>query len=292
MITRCPACRTAFRVTQEQLDAREGKVRCGKCAGVFDAREALRPEPAEPRPGRDSQPTNRPAEETAVMWPDPPEINPAPPRDRLSEPQRSGAAPEPLADAPAAAMPGPAPSLVRRVTPPHGGFQGGIGKARKPSPFGRGGWWVGSALLALAFAAQLAFHFRGEIALVFPDAKPLVAEFCASLGCEVPLPRRAELMSIESSDLQADPSNPGVMVLSATLRNRAVFPQSLPALELTLTDTQDQPLARRVLGAKDYLRRGTNLETGFPGNSELPVKVFMEASSLKPTGYRLYLFYP
>ncbi len=43
MITTCPACYTAFRVTQEQLAAREGMVRCGKCATVFDAREALQP---------------------------------------------------------------------------------------------------------------------------------------------------------------------------------------------------------------------------------------------------------
>ena len=120
----------------------------------------------------------------------------------------------------------------------------------------------------------------------------MLAELCANLACDVPLPRRAELISIESSDLQADPANPSVMVLTATLRNRAVFAQSLPSLELTLTDSQDQLLARRVLAVQDYLDRGTSIEAGFQGNSELPVKVYMEASSLKATGYRLYLFFP
>ena len=37
MITRCPECATAFRVTAEQLAARQGRVRCGHCAAIFDA---------------------------------------------------------------------------------------------------------------------------------------------------------------------------------------------------------------------------------------------------------------
>ena len=41
MITRCPRCETAFRVTEDQLQARGGQVRCGRCHSVFDARAAL-----------------------------------------------------------------------------------------------------------------------------------------------------------------------------------------------------------------------------------------------------------
>lgn len=41
MITRCPACGTAFRVYQAQLDARQGQVRCGHCAVVFNAHTHL-----------------------------------------------------------------------------------------------------------------------------------------------------------------------------------------------------------------------------------------------------------
>jgi len=44
LVTRCPACSTAFRVQAAQLSARGGKVRCGRCAGVFDGLAALVPE--------------------------------------------------------------------------------------------------------------------------------------------------------------------------------------------------------------------------------------------------------
>ena len=39
MKTRCPDCSTRFDVTPAQLNAREGKVRCGVCATVFNAFE-------------------------------------------------------------------------------------------------------------------------------------------------------------------------------------------------------------------------------------------------------------
>jgi len=152
------------------------------------------------------------------------------------------------------------------------------------------GWWVFlSLLLLLVLLGQALFYFRGAIALLVPEAKPYIVLFCAEVGCEVPLPRRVELVSIETSDLQADPANPGVMVLSATLRNRAAFPQAFPALELTLTNERDQALARRVLQHTDYLAEKAE---AFEGSSEKQIKVYVEASALKPSGYRLYLFYP
>ncbi|MDP3744206.1 MAG: DUF3426 domain-containing protein [Methylotenera sp.] len=37
-ITRCPACQTQFFVTEVQLNKHDGKVRCGQCLHVFDAK--------------------------------------------------------------------------------------------------------------------------------------------------------------------------------------------------------------------------------------------------------------
>jgi len=152
-------------------------------------------------------------------------------------------------------------------------------------------WWLASVLLLLALAVQGGYRYRGEIAVLLPEAKPLIQRICAELGCDVPLPRRSELLSIESSDLQADASHPSVMVLTATLRNRAGFVQAFPALELSLTSTQDKTVARRVLTPKDYAPQNTRSETGFAAGSELQIRVYIEAAALKPSGYRLYLFY-
>jgi len=223
VVTRCPGCGTAFRVSDAQLEARGGRVRCGRCGHAFDAGAALVFEAASATP---SGP--------------PPEIDFGPrPRRRSSWL-----------------------------------------------------WWPAGIVALVALALQLAFHFRGEIALLWPATNPLLSQACKEIGCDVPLPHHPELLSIEVSDLQTDASSPGVMVLSATLRNRASFPQQFPALELTLTNSQEEAVARRVLTGRDYLGRGANLQAGFAANSELAIKVYFEAATLKPTGYRLYLFYP
>lgn len=166
-------------------------------------------------------------------------------------------------------------------------FNFGPRPRRRPSPL----WWLASTLLLLALTVQVAYHYRGEVAVLLPDAKLLVERACAELGCDVPLPRRVDLLGIESSDLQADGAHPSVMVLTATLRNRASYIQAFPALELTLTNIQNQTVARRVLTPADYVPRDTRPESGFPSGGELQVRVFIEAAALTPTGYRLYLFH-
>jgi predicted Zn finger-like uncharacterized protein len=163
-----------------------------------------------------------------------------------------------------------------------------------PAPRRRYGrvWWPACALALLALLAQGAYRYRGDIVLALPQAKPLIQNLCTQIGCDVPLPRRIELISIESSDLQGDSVTPSVMVLTATLRNRAAYVQALPALELSLTDPQDRTVARRVLLPRDYAPKGTRTESGFGAGGELQVRVYIEAAALKASGYRLYLFYP
>jgi hypothetical protein len=146
-------------------------------------------------------------------------------------------------------------------------------------------------LLLLALLVQFTYRYRGEIAVLVPESKALLERLCGELGCDIPLPRRAELLSIESSDLQADGSHPNVMVLTATLRNRAAFVQAYPALELSLTSAEGETVARRVLLPKDYVPQPARPEAGFAAGSEVQVRVYVEAAALKPTGYRLYLFY-
>jgi predicted Zn finger-like uncharacterized protein len=239
MMTRCPSCGTAFRVTEQQLGAREGKVRCGRCDMLFDALATLSSDPAtRPPPERTGPPTSG---SMAVLL--------------GTEKERS---------------------FDFGPPPPHS-----LNHL----------WWIGSVLLLFALVLQGAYRYRGEIAVLVPETKPLLESLCVELGCEVPLPRRAELLSIESSDLQGDTSHPNVMVLTATLRNRAAFVQAFPALELTLTSAQGETVARRVLMPKEYLTQPARAEAGFAAGSELQIRMYIEAAALKPTGYRLYLFY-
>jgi predicted Zn finger-like uncharacterized protein len=68
MLTCCPACRTCFRITEAQLAVAQGKVRCGKCKTVFNARQHLKPLPGQ---------TVEESPATAPATPAPPQQPPA-----------------------------------------------------------------------------------------------------------------------------------------------------------------------------------------------------------------------
>jgi predicted Zn finger-like uncharacterized protein len=246
LITRCPACGTAFRVQREQLAAHFGTVRCGKCGGVFNGIAALVEEGAE-RPSFDPSP-----------------------QLGLFDPSRRPAQPARAADD------APLPEFMTPDEPPRSL-----------------GWlWAVAALAAVvALAAQAAYRYRAEIAAYVPQARaPLVAA-CQRLGCTVALPRRADVLSIESSDLQADPRRQNIIVLHALIRNRSRLPQEYPALELTLTDEGGQPVLRRVLLPRDYVEP-ERARDGIAAGGEAALRVFLDASGARVTSYRLYLFYP
>ena len=251
LTTRCPVCGTAFRVQREQLSARGGKVRCGKCATVFDGVAGLVEEGGE----------------KLVLDP--------PPQLGLFDPSRRGP-PAAKSTADDGTLP---PFMVEEEVP-----------RRHP-------WlWALAVLFALAaLAAQVVFRYRAELAAQVPGVRPSLESACRLLRCQVALPRRPELMSIESSDLLADNRREGIIVLNVVLRNRARFAQDYPALELTLTDEGDRPLLRRVLTPRDYLdpaRAPLALAEGIAPGGESALRVFIDSSRSRATGYRLYLFYP
>lgn len=294
LVTRCPACATTFRVTPAQLSARGGRVRCGKCAGIFDGvtglltEEAIAALPVEPSPqmglfdARETVNTREDETRTAAAGEAAQAVDAVP--EPFAEPVPAGEAEMlPGRDAAATAVDDadagvPVPAFL---APP-----------RRKASFSLV-WTVFSLLALAAFAAQAALHFRSELAVLLPKARPYLATACDMLGCEVRLPRRADLMSIESSDLQADTQRRGVIVLNALLRNRAPFAQEYPALELTLTDQGDHPVIRRVLRPQDYLQnRNAALAGGVAGGAEETVRVYLDTGNIAATGYQLFLFYP
>lgn len=279
LTTHCPKCLTAFRVSQGQIEAREGKVRCGRCGAVFDARATLSEQIEESQ--RACDPTPPPEQPNLAITP-----------DHAYDAGRSRLMATDNAET-SEKEPGKEEVRARGswVAKESETREFSFGRSIEPTRVRRTGW-LAPTLLLLVLVGQVVVHYRGEVALFVPEFKVQIKAVCEALGWELPLPRRPELMSIESSDLRADTTNPAVMVLAATLRNRAAFAQTYPALELTLTDLQDRPLARRVLSAQQYLGETARIDSGFAANSELPVKVFIEAASLGAAGYRLYLFFP
>jgi hypothetical protein len=153
---------------------------------------------------------------------------------------------------------------------------------------------VAIVLLVLLVIGQAAFHFRDAIATFWPTTRPAFTRLCVAAGCAVGPLRDAAMayLSIEASDLQADPAHRGLLILTATVRNRAGWPLAYPHFELTLTDAQDRIVVRRALAPAEYAGGTADLEGGMAPDGEVAFKVFIDASATSQAGYRLYMFYP
>ena len=149
-------------------------------------------------------------------------------------------------------------------------------------------------VLLLLMVTQAAYHFRDSIVTFWPATRSAFEGVCDVAGCAIRPLRDAAMsyLSIESSDLQADPAHRGLLILTATIRNRASWPLAYPYLELTLTDAQDRVVVRRALAPADYAGGTADLSRGIAANREVSLKVFIDASATSQAGYRLYMFYP
>ena len=279
--TRCPGCSTIFRVTPQQLELREGQVRCGHCRTVFDGNAHLI------------------------------SLAPAPPAEHEPDELASGPPTVTLRSA-HALRPAHEDTETRRDT---------IGAARiTPVPVeadeeedeedvdydSRFAWdrprkrpraltalYVAAIpLLLIALAGQALFHFRDALAAHWPQTRPALAQMCAATGCTVRPLRDVAALSIDASDLQADPAHKGLLILSATIRNRAGYALAYPYLELTLTDPADQVVVRKAMAPAEYAGGTADLAAGIAANGEAVVRLFIDASATSQAGYRLYLFYP
>ncbi|MDD5330615.1 MAG: DUF3426 domain-containing protein [Sulfuricella sp.] len=329
MLTTCPACHTRFRVTSEQLEAHHGDVRCGRCAKVFNAHAYLEQEPEAPAPETAAPFPAEEIETIEILPPPEPEPEPEtedflfeilpdfpPPREEPAEPPPAEteigeigpveaeivaeepveetfppleaaaetAEPEPAVMEEKGALPAqPEPTVAEEETP---------SEEETAAKHGFGWLWlIGSVLLLLGLAGQGLYFFRTEVASRYPEIKPLLQQACGVLQCTIRLPANPDLLSIETSNLEADPQQASQVTLNAILRNRAKIAQEYPNLELTLTDTQDKMIARRIFLPKEYAKNA-DLGRGMPPNEEAQVKLRLDLGDLKAAGYRVFLFYP
>lgn len=260
LFTRCPACRTVFRVTTRELQASSGRVRCGHCREVFDAFASLSAqEPA--------------AEDAAVARDGPPAEVVAPPAVPPSAPAKVSQRPAPRPD--------PAASLYEW-------------EFREPPQRRHTALWASAALLlACAAALQAAIAFRDELRDAVPATLVAYERACDWFGCELPLPRLAERLHVESSDLRVlNNALPNQIELMVLLRNRARLAVEYPAFELALTDGSNQVLGRRVFLPSEYLPANVALRAGLPADGEVPIRLYLDTGSIVASGYRVYFFYP
>jgi predicted Zn finger-like uncharacterized protein len=309
-ITSCPACGTQFLLNNEHLKAHRGKVQCGNCEHIFNAKNRLTEVSDDIHSPEEYNASLEDAvgehEETQVL--DEKRIGEAlnivlegvPDLQDLESDNADISSDFPIMvtqtdDAPFISNNTPeisdsfdlnqigAPISIEDLT----------SKDKLNNSKTKINYWLVSmsVLLALLAGLQTIYAKRTQIAAERPQYKAMLVQACEVLKCEIPLPRNLDLLSIDDSDMQEDDSHQNIIKFSSILANNARFTQAYPNIELTLTSTDDEPVLRRIVKPNEYLKAGTDIYAGLGSREEMRVQLAINVKDLAVAGYRVQLVY-
>ncbi|MGZ8259476.1 MAG: zinc-ribbon and DUF3426 domain-containing protein [Caldimonas sp.] len=159
-------------------------------------------------------------------------------------------------------------------------------RARWQSRPARAALGVLALLAAATLVLQVAHHHRDTIAARWPSLRAPLVAWCGIARCRVEPPRSLEDVVVESSALTRAAAA-DAFLLSVTLRSRSATPLVTPSVDLTLTDARGKPVARRVLGPRDF-----NAADVLPPRAEAGLEVLLTAGPSAVVGYTVEIFYP
>lgn len=233
MYAQCPECLTVFSMDAETIAQARGQAVCGHCGLDFDALTTLSthlpPEPFQQLPVR-ALSGGIPQLESAIYRP-----RAEPAITASAAPADEGEDFSHLVFAPKFAQ-----------------------RARRER---RWPWVLACLVLLILLGIQLTWAKRD--ALVADDTTgPWLRQACTSLGCQLPLVRDVQKLRLLARDVQAHPSVPGALLITATVRNEADFDQPWPVVAVTLSDVNGKRLAMRRLRPSEYLGDGASMQRG------------------------------
>ncbi|MBC7786680.1 MAG: DUF3426 domain-containing protein [Methylophilaceae bacterium] len=293
LVTSCTACSTQFFVTQAQLTANTGKVRCGQCKHVFDASDNLievslsENEINEETSNSQEFDVDVPENfiESSPIEEDHQHIDLLPLDEEFVEQTEPAFAPQSITDI-YAVEPPIIESLADKVQIEHlpaktqsaestpfinlmispepaqnepSQVEDYFASRAKLSSSGskKMSRWLYLALIAILFPlaiAQSIYYFRTPIASQLPQVKSYLVKGCLLIGCKIEPPKQLESLAIDDSEMREDGDHDHVLQFSITLINKANVAIHYPSIELTLTDANDDTVIKRTFTPSEYLK--------------------------------------
>ena len=254
MFTRCPSCRAAFSITQQQLEIAAGMVRCGMCEHVFDAKlflfnTSFDTDDTTPQlPTSDTQQApsidvelsadnntnidlevldrelhgNESFETTVVNNLAEEEITPEQP---AAEPSNDVVIPKIIAD------------QVSNLD-------------KEPSKLNPTQWLGGIAVIALIATVGLQAAAAFKLDLI---PKQYQDPICEWIACTLETPRAVDKIEVLNRSIYTHPTEAQALMVTLTVINRAQFSQPYPIIQLRFLNLAGEVIAARQFSANHYL---------------------------------------
>ncbi len=241
MQTQCPQCETQFRLTEEQLAAADGLVRCGVCNTVFNALETL-PDKSSINPAQladntgdgNENETGKPLAHTDFNVEEDADILQAEADFDLFQSEKDDNA---VADS-------VIPDELRHAK--HGGSS--------PSVLATLLWSLAILFLGLTLVLEYAWFNRDKLAQL-PQAKPWIERLCQLTDCKLATLSDPTQIELLSRNVYSHPNRKQALMVSLTLVNHAGFAQPYPDMQIDFSDIRGAIVAARRFHADEYRPR-------------------------------------
>lgn len=276
MFTRCPSCRAAFSITDQQLEIAAGMVRCGMCEHVFDARLYLfnDSEPDQEQhnvdvPLTQEESTNIDLEflDKQLHGQEEPDLRPDQVLDEA--PKQEALAPNEEAEKDTESV-----DLSEAIPPKI--IADEVSKLENESiSFNPLRWLSMLTIFVLLAAISLQLVTVTNINLVPPQYR---VEICKWLTCVDPIPRALNKIDVLNRSIYTHQSEDKALMVTVTIINRADFAQSYPIIQLRFLNVSGEVIAARQFGPNHYLNT-----TWRPENlmePKIPVSIKLEVEDV------------
>lgn len=112
-------------------------------------------------------------------------------------------------------------------------------------------WYAALVALGLMLALQLLLAQRHELA-ASTRWRPWVEALCDALPCAIPAWHEPAAFTMLSRSVQPSRTQAGVLVIEASFRNDARWPQRWPTLVLSLADVEGRDVGARAFAPSEY----------------------------------------
>jgi len=218
METSCPHCSSHYRVTDTQLQAALGRVKCGECGMVFNALQSLKSFDGEL----------------------PPNYRPPTPSTPVT---------------PAAELPAAKPDTLAEELSLHKAMYGH--ERNSIAHFAPFLWFLGILLLIVVGIAQAVYYQRYTL-INEPKYQQQVLSLCELVPCGEAGFSSIRQIKLLERNVFTHPVISNALMVTGSFVNQAPFEQKLPNMLVSLFDIQGNLIANRIFYPSEYLQADKN----------------------------------
>jgi predicted Zn finger-like uncharacterized protein len=253
MQTQCPHCDTKFRVTEAQVQAADGFVRCGVCSEVFNAIEIASQDKHQVSLLEDvAAKVSATEEQSAAVTEENENIEAstieALPDDAAVNFNESTSADEPGKD-PFDFFNEESNESLQHVVPEK--FRDSY-SSQTPSTASTALWSIGILLLTATLIIEYIWFNRDQLNKI-PELQGAINTLCQQFKCKDFSIRDPANIELITRNVFSHPNEKGALMVNVTMKNNATFAQPYPVIQIDFSDIRGNSVAARRFWPKEYL---------------------------------------